>query len=546
MKKPLIFTFLICSFLLVFTCFSAPLWAGETLTSSSAVLIDAESGQILYGKSPYSLYSSGDFDKLLSIITALRTADAPKTLTVSKEALSIYSGSPNLGLSAGETVKLKDMLRAMYLEGHNDAANVVAENIGRLYVDTASADYTALTATQKAQAAVDAYAKLMNQTADELCASTMKATNADGHYYDTQQCSCADVAKLIRNAMKITAFQKLFSTEKYSFSVTPAPANTTTGNTGTSADTSTAATDNTGTADTTATNNTGTADTTATNNNTEENKINLSSGNRLFNGSILYAGVEGGLNAYNSSSEKYHCAVYAVKDGRKLIAVVMNGSEDGVYDDAQALLNLGFYKWKTVSVSNSKLSSLLPDDISSRDLAFSGDFEFLLPNGYNVNDLKAAVAYTENGYLSGTITLTLPADASYAGTVTTISFYEQDEPSFWGPVFKVIGIILLIIAVIAVIYILYRLFNTGNKAYTRRIRLTANKEKEKYLKRFKNQTASLRKPTNQPHPRGNSQNRARPGSKNGAANPKGRPGTTRQRPESHGPHQPPIRHKDTK
>lgn len=492
MKKHHHFSLLICLIFTIWMCFSAPLFGAEDIGSSSAVLIDADTGQILYGKNPYTLSSAGDFDKLLNIITALKTKDAPKNLTVSEAALKVYADPPNLGLKAGESVSLTDMLFAAYLEGHNDAANVVAENLGRLFIDTTAEAYTALTDAEKTQAAIDAYVKQMNATADKLCASTMKATNADGHYYDTQQTSCLDVAKLIKNAWRTESFQTLFTTGKHTITVTAEETAADSKKTETGSDA--ANTDNaTGevadTTETTTETTTGSpSDPGAAGN---SSKITLNSSNQLFNGSILYAGIQSGINAYNSSSEKYHCAVYASVNDRNLIAVVMNGTQNGVYNDIQALLNFGFYKWDKVSISAGELSNLLPDDISALNLAFTGNRDFLLPTGYRVKDLEAAVAYTENAYLSGTITLTLPQDASYAGTVTKVAFYEKNERSSWGKAFKIIGIVLLILMVIAAILLSFRYFGGRHKDYVKRIHKTAQKEKEKYMKQLRNQTSSL-------------------------------------------------------
>lgn len=493
MKKNHHISLLICLILSIWIGFSAPLFAAEDIGSSSAVLIDADTGQILYGKSPYTLYSSGDFDKLLTIITALKTKSAPKDLTVSEAALKVYSDPPNLGLTAGESVSLTDMLYAAYLEGHNDAANVVAENLGRLYIDATTKEYAAMTDEEKTQAAIDAFVKQMNLVADTLCASTMKSTNADGHFYDTQQTSCLDVAKLIKNGLKIDRFKTLFTTEKYTIAANAASVDNTAPDSKTTESGSETAT-TTNTAGDTTTNSTDNTATDASDNNstqTNSGKITLNSSNQLFNGSILYAGVQGGINAYNSSSEKYHCAIYASVDDRNLIAVVMNGTKNGVYDDIQALLNFGFYKWEQASISTGELSSLLPDDISALNLAFTGSMDFLLPTGYNVNDLEAAVAYTENGYLSGTITLTLPEDASYAGTIAKISFYEKNERSPWTKVFKIAGIVLIILIAAAAVLLFLRFYGGRNKDYVKRIHKTAQKEKEKYMQQLRHQASSL-------------------------------------------------------
>ena len=468
---------------LLFTCLigiSSPVQAGMEINSSYAILIDAHTGQILYGKNPYTLSSSGDFDKLLAIITALQFEDAPQELVVTREAVLYNPNAPYLGLKEGQTVKLTDMLYAMYLGGYNDAANVVAENLGQTLIDTTTKEYAGMKDMQKTEAAIDAFVKKMNTTADELFSPTMKATNADGHFYDTQQCSPLDVATLIRSAVQNDQFRKIFTTSSYTITGDPDAVNNQAADHRNKYNKLTDEEKKGNYADRPQESYPIISDPTELEK--TKGKVEISTTNQLFNGSILYSGITGGICAYNSSAEKYHCMVYAKNDERSLIAVVMNGSETGVYDDLQALLNFGFYKWEKAEIKDSKLNKMLPENISSLDLAFTGRKEFLLPSDYRINDLEVAVAYTENGYLSGTITLTLPEEASYAGTITTISFYEKNERSIWGPILKIGGIIVAVLILIFIIVFLRRVFgpqNKKSKAYIQRIRKTAKKEKEK-------------------------------------------------------------------
>lgn len=483
MKKrfflPILFSFLLTCFIGV----TSPVQAGVEINSSYAILIDAHSGQILYGKNPYTLSSSGDFNKMLAIITALEFEKAPKEPVVTKEAVLQNPNAPYLGLKEGQTVKLNDMLYAMYLGGYNDAANVVAENLGQTLLDTSTKEYAAMSDSKKTGAAIDAFVKAMNVKADELFCPTMKATNADGHFYDTQQCSALDVASLIRHAVKNDDFRKLFTSSTYTITGNPEAVNNQPADHRDKykklseqeqknqyatrpqesypiiSDPSELSKTN--------------------------QKVEIATTNQLFNGTVLYDGITGGICAYNSSAEKYHCAVYAKNEEHSLIAVVMNGSENLIYDDLQALLNFGFYKWENAEISDRKLSHMLPENISSLDLAFTGDKAFMIPANYEINDLEAAVAYTENGYLSGTITLTLPEEASYAGPIATISFYEKNERSILGPIAKIGGIILGILIIIFIIVFLHRVFGSQNKkskAYIQRMRKTAKKEREKTMR----------------------------------------------------------------
>lgn len=483
MKKKVLFP--ICILLMLLCGISTPAQAAITINSSSAIVMDADTGQILYGKNPYTLAASGEFNLLLNVITALRFDNPPKELVVTKQALKIYTSAPYLGLKEGQTVKLNDMLYAVYLGGYNDAANVIAENLGQTLLDTSTAEYAAMTDQQKTAAAIDAYVKQMNLTVDELCCPTMKATNADSHFYDTQQCSPSDVARLIRNSLKNETFQKIFTTKAKNITGDASAVNNQASDykdkqnalkeeNGGKVPKGTAYSDpaweNPGAYASTETISTGTT----------TGKFRIATTNKLFNGEILYSGILGGSCGYNKSTEQYHAMVYAENENRKLIAVVMNGDENLIYDDLQALLNFGFYKWEPANITEKQLNHLLPDKVSALDLGFSGDEDFLMPTDYKVSDLEAAIAYSENGYLRGTITLTLPEEASYAGTVTTINFYERNERSVWDVIIKIVLIPVIAAAVFIIAYFLWRRFSAKSgksKAYVRRMRINAEKKK---------------------------------------------------------------------
>ncbi len=485
---------------LLLTFFFMPVKASAAIEINSdyAVVIDVETGQILYGKSPYTLAPCGDFDKMLNIVTALDFDNAPEELVVTANALKTNPDPPYLGLKAGQIVSLNDMLFAEYLGGYNDAANVVAENLGQLLLDTTSADYAAMSDYKKTQAAIEAYVKKMNGTASKLLASSMKATNSDGHFYDTQQCSPVDMARLIQNFYENKAFRALLASGEQVIAVDPANINSRQADykdkmkkkeQGTSAETSAveedeeeaeedpdAEEDTEDTEDTASTPTSAAAAVTA--------KTTIKTTNKLLDGSILYSGIKGGYNAYNSNVEKYHMMVCAENEERTLVAVAMNGDENIVSDDIQALLNFGFYKWHKETIKKSDLNALLASKIAGggENLAYTGNFDILLPDDYDIYDLDAAIAYTENTYLSGTVTLSLPEEVSYAGPVTIISFYEKNERNIGGVLLK-IGIVLLLAAVIVlIVFLLRRNFGPQKnkaKAFANRVRKTAKKEKQK-------------------------------------------------------------------
>lgn len=486
MKKRSLLLMICCISLFFLT--ASPLRADIEIGSRNAILIDAKTGQILYGKSPYDLSSSGDFNKLLAIITALEEFDElPGELTVNGTALLYNTTPPYLGLKDGQTVKFNDMLYAMYLGGYNDAANVIADNLGRTLVDTESKEFQSMTAKEQTNAAEDAFAKLMNRKADELFCPTMKATNPDGHYYDTQQCSANDVAQLIRSAVRNDTFRKIFMTPVYTVNGNPDAVNNQPADTESIYKKSRDQAGENAKASELPPNPihnypypTETYPLEATNQTYE-----IHTNNKLFSGEILYSGITGGCNAYNSSLLSYHSVVYAKNEERSLIAVVMNSPTDNVYDDLQTLLNYGFYQWNAETISDNRLSKMLPENIASHNLIFTGRTDLLLPSAYNIKDLSVAVAYTENGYLSGTITLTLPDEPS-AGTIATVSFYEKNTKSVWKPVLKVGGIVLGILLIFVLIFFLWQTFGAQStrrkrRAILRRTRQTAEKQRQKQM-----------------------------------------------------------------
>lgn len=497
----------------IFTFFTQPaaLSAAIEINSDNAIVFDVETGQILYGKNPYTLAPDGDFNKLLNIITALQFENAPKELVVTKNALVYNQEPPYLGLKEGQIVSLDEMLYAEYLGNYNDAANVVAENLGQTLLDTSSEEYQKLNDYKKTEAAIEAYVKEMNKTASKLHATTMKATNSDGHFYDTQQCSPLDLARLLQAGLRHETFAALFAADSHVINVSSENINThqadykdkkkkneeSTSAEVTASDESDgndAETENNSDDDEDIYENDGGGDDDASVSEsstggvptTSAVKTTIKTTNPFLNGNILYSGVIGGYNGYNSNVEKYHMVVCARNDERTLIAVVMNGDENVLTDDIQALLNFGFYKWHKATIEQRDLDHLLSSRIAGGDLAFTGRFDVLIPDDYEIGDLDAAIAYTENGYLSGTVTLSLPEEVAYAGPITTISFYERNERTAGDVMLVILAILGAVIIMVVIVLLIRRYFGPGKnkaRAFSARIRKTAKKEREKVKRR---------------------------------------------------------------
>lgn len=97
------------------------------LYAQSAVLMDADSGRILYGKNEDEIMANASTTKILTCILALEMGDLEGYAKVSKVAARMPK--VHLGMQEGQYFKLEDLLYSLMLESHNDSAVVIAEYI---------------------------------------------------------------------------------------------------------------------------------------------------------------------------------------------------------------------------------------------------------------------------------------------------------------------------------------------------------------------------------------------------------------------------------
>mgnify|MGYP000323243093 CR=1 FL=1 len=122
----------------------------SSLYARSAVLMDADSGRILFGKKEREVLPMASTTKIMTCILALEEMEEGQTAKVSDYAAS--QPKVRLGVRGKEEYRIQDLLYALMLESYNDSAVVIAEGIS---------------------GSVEAFADRMNQKARELgCADT--------------------------------------------------------------------------------------------------------------------------------------------------------------------------------------------------------------------------------------------------------------------------------------------------------------------------------------------------------------------------------------
>lgn len=97
------------------------------LYAQSAVLMDAESGRILFSKEGEIERPMASTTKIMTCILALEMGDETDIVTVSEKAAA--QPKVHLGMEKGDQFYLEDLLYSLMLESHNDSAWAIAEHI---------------------------------------------------------------------------------------------------------------------------------------------------------------------------------------------------------------------------------------------------------------------------------------------------------------------------------------------------------------------------------------------------------------------------------
>lgn len=206
-----------------------------SLYATAAVLMDADSGRVLYGKNEDVPMAMASTTKIMTCIQVLEYADPDEMLTVSAYAASMPK--VKLYIKEGEQYRVGDLLYSLMLESHNDTAVALAEHIGKQYLpeelrEKPSSEYTA----EESKMAVAAFAALMNEKAAELgCENTWFITpngldateiiiQPDGSTLQKEHCTtAAELARImaycIGESPKKDEFLEITRTGSYSFSV---------------------------------------------------------------------------------------------------------------------------------------------------------------------------------------------------------------------------------------------------------------------------------------------------------------------------------------
>jgi D-alanyl-D-alanine carboxypeptidase (penicillin-binding protein 5/6) len=192
--------------ILVFILSICPVAMAENdlkLDCEGAILIEAQTGKVLYESNPHKKWYPASMTKIMTLILALEAVQEGKVSLEDQVTASEYAcsfGGTQVWLEPGEKFSLKEMLIAIAVGSANDCSVAVAEHIA---------------------GSETAFAKMMTERAKELGAQNTNFVNSHGLHDDNHYTTPYDLAQMARHAVTLPQLLEMTSMKEYLFREEP-------------------------------------------------------------------------------------------------------------------------------------------------------------------------------------------------------------------------------------------------------------------------------------------------------------------------------------
>lgn len=165
------------------------LLATDHLYASAAILIDADSGDILYSKNERVRMHPASTTKIMTLLLAVESGfPLEQQVAIPQAAADIAKDSTLIPVFPGETMTFGDLLTGFMLNSGNDGANAVAVLVG---------------------GTIENFVTLMNQRAAQLGCIDTRFANAHGYTAENHYTTAYDLALITRAAMQNETFRSI-------------------------------------------------------------------------------------------------------------------------------------------------------------------------------------------------------------------------------------------------------------------------------------------------------------------------------------------------
>lgn len=310
---------------------------GPSIQTESAVVMDINSGTVLYEKNADTQNYPASITKIMTTLLALEYCDLKEVVTFSDDAINLNQGNTShIARDYGEQMTMEECLYAVMLESANECAYAVAEHVG-----------------QKLGGDYRTFIDLMNERAKKLGCANTHFNNSNGLPDKEHWTSAEDMALISAEAFKNETFQKIVSTRSYRIPPT----------------------------------------------NKHSGITPLNNHHAMISNyktaKYLYQYCKGGKTGYTDAA-KHTLVTFAEKDGMALVCVVMRSNKELQYEETTKLFEYCFQNFQTVILSENealagadKHFGLMNNNLSYVEMDDSASV--LLPMNADISDLVGKV-----------------------------------------------------------------------------------------------------------------------------------------------------------
>lgn len=171
--------------------------AGPAIGAESAILLEANTGVILYAKNIDEKLYPASTTKLMTCLLAVENCELNEMITFSHDSVfSLEPGSSNIGIDEGQAMTLEECLYGILTASANEVSNAVAEHVA---------------------GSVDAFAEMMNEKAQQLGCKNTHFMNPHGLHNENHYTSSYDLAIIARAFFQNELLSKIGNTAYYHF-----------------------------------------------------------------------------------------------------------------------------------------------------------------------------------------------------------------------------------------------------------------------------------------------------------------------------------------
>lgn len=164
------------------------------LDATAAILIEAETGMVVYEKNADARLYPASTTKVLTAYLGILMGDMEQTVVTTETALQVEEDSSKIPLSLGEEINFRDLLYATMIRSGNEGANLIAETVS---------------------GSIEAFVALMNSYVESLGLVNTHFENPNGLHNGNHYTSARDLATIAREAMQDETFRDIVRTTSF-------------------------------------------------------------------------------------------------------------------------------------------------------------------------------------------------------------------------------------------------------------------------------------------------------------------------------------------